>query len=95
MPNITNLRRWRNGEIFSARDYVYERDTIINQVNRLSALIGDATGTPVDLTVDTLTANEIVLNGADLNDYVRGIAVYTGDEPTDEETGDLWFDPTI
>lgn len=94
MPTIANLRRWRNGEIFSARDYVYERDTIIAQVNRLSALL-EGTGTAVDLTVDTLTANEIVLNGADLNDYVRGIAVYTGDEPTDRESGDIWFDQTI
>ena len=96
MPNIANLRRWRNGEIFSARDYVYERDTIINQVNRLSVLVGDATGTPVDLTVAALTASSITVGGQTIDQLVRGQSVYTtNSEPTDESTGDLWFDPTI
>lgn len=88
---VTSLRKWRNGETFTARDYMYEREQIIAEVNRLAGLFTGDT----DLTVNTLTANEIVLNGADLNDYVRGIAVYTGDEPTDQESGDIWFDQTI
>jgi hypothetical protein len=87
---ISALRRWRNGEVFTARDYMYEREQIVAEVNRLAGLLTGDT----DLTVNTLTANEIVLNGADLNDYVRGIAVYTGNEPTDRETGDIWFDET-
>jgi hypothetical protein len=33
MAIITNLRKWRNGEIINARDYVYERDFIVSQVN--------------------------------------------------------------
>ena len=33
MAIITNLRRWRNGEVINARDYVYERDLIVSLVN--------------------------------------------------------------
>lgn len=55
MPTIANLRQWRNGEVFNARDYVYERDAIIAQVNRLTQLLGDGTGNPIDLTVNSLT----------------------------------------
>ena len=33
--NIEQLRQWTNNEVFSARDYVYERDTIVNKVNEL------------------------------------------------------------
>lgn len=34
MAIITNLRRWRNGDIINARDYVYERDLIVALVNQ-------------------------------------------------------------
>jgi hypothetical protein len=33
MAKITNLRKWKNGEVFNARDYVYERDLIVALVN--------------------------------------------------------------
>jgi hypothetical protein len=33
MAVIENLRRWRNGEVINARDYVYERDLIVSLVN--------------------------------------------------------------
>jgi hypothetical protein len=33
MAIITNLRKWRNGEVINARDYVYERDLIVALVN--------------------------------------------------------------
>lgn len=29
---VTDLRKWRNGEIFNATDYVYERDLIISAI---------------------------------------------------------------
>lgn len=32
---IEGLRDWTNNEVFNARDYVYERDTIISTVNQL------------------------------------------------------------
>jgi len=34
MAIITNLRRWRNGDVINARDYVYERDLIVSLVNQ-------------------------------------------------------------
>jgi hypothetical protein len=97
MPTIANLKRWRNGEIFNARDYVYERDTVIAQVNRLSALL-EGTSTPVDLTVDNITASSITMGPKTINNFNElGINSYLdGDEPTgyDVNEGDLWFDTT-
>ena len=60
MPLISNFRQWRNGEVFNANDYVYERNTIVNQLNRLTTML-EGSGTPVDLTVDELTASSITL----------------------------------
>lgn len=33
MAKLQNLKKWKNGEIFNARDYVYERNEIINLIN--------------------------------------------------------------
>ncbi len=33
MPKIPVFRQWKNNEIFNARDYVYERDTVVNEVD--------------------------------------------------------------
>lgn len=35
MEYITDLKRWINNETITARDYVYERDTIVNTVNQI------------------------------------------------------------
>lgn len=35
MEYITDLKKWINNETITARDYVYERDTIVNAVNEL------------------------------------------------------------
>jgi len=49
MP-ISNLRQWRNGEVFNARDYVYERNLLIAEVNRLASILGNTTDTAVVFT---------------------------------------------
>ena len=56
MPIISQFKQWRNGETFNARDYVYERDTIVNQLNRLSTLVGDGETSDTSITVAGLTA---------------------------------------
>ena len=33
MGKIPSLKKWKNNEIFNARDYVYERDTVVDVVN--------------------------------------------------------------
>ena len=33
MGKIPNLKKWKNNEIFNARDYVFERDTVVDEVN--------------------------------------------------------------
>lgn len=33
MAKIPNLKKWKNNENLNARDYVYERDTIVDEVN--------------------------------------------------------------
>lgn len=95
MAAITNLRKWKNGEIFNARDYVYERDAIITQVNRLSALI-EGDGAAIDLTVDGLVANSMTLNGRTITDFAEaGNKTYLQNtQPTVFREGDLWFDTT-
>lgn len=92
MPSIASLRVWRNGEVFNARDYVYERDLLVAQINRVTALIGDSSGSSdINLTVNRLTATELVLNGGDLNDFIRGQAVYSVITPANQSEGDIWF----
>ena len=89
---ISSLRQWRNGETFTARDYMYEREQIITEVNRLAGLF---TGT-TDLTVNSLTTNSITMGPKTINNFNElGINSYLdGDEPTgyDVNEGDLWFD---
>ena len=57
---IANLKLWKNGEILNARDYVYERNRIVSEVNRLSALV-TGEGESVDLSVGGLNAASITL----------------------------------
>lgn len=47
---ISGLKRWVAGETFTARSYVYERDLIVDEVNRIAGLYtGDS-----DLSVNTI-----------------------------------------
>lgn len=55
MPTIANLKKWKNGEVFNARDYVYERDLILAQVNRLTAIIEGEGGVGTDISVNSIT----------------------------------------
>lgn len=48
---VPNLRQWRNGEVFNARDYVYERNILIAEINRLEGLF---TGNS-DISVNSIT----------------------------------------
>jgi hypothetical protein len=41
MSKIENLRRWRNGEVFNARDYVYERDLIVQALRDLDIKVNE------------------------------------------------------
>jgi len=78
---VTSLRQWRNGEKFTARDYLYEREQIIAEVNRLAGLL---TGS------SDLSVNSILVNGVDI---ARGQALYTSSsQPNDAITGDIWYD---
>jgi len=63
MPIISNLRKWKNGEVFNARDYVYERDAIITQLNRLTLLLeGNQEGEGVNISVDSITVGDLLMN---------------------------------
>jgi hypothetical protein len=82
MPTITDLRRWRNGEIFNARDYVYERDLIVEEVNRLSGLFDGTT----DLSLNSLTLGDATLSWNDVDGTIdiaygdTGVALQVGQE---------------
>lgn len=85
---ITNLRRWKNGEVFNARDYVYERDLIValvnNQEDRLSKvenfyfnLDEDLTDNYLNKTItDEQQITSVVNFGAGLKS--QGVEVRTG-----------------
>jgi len=77
MPLISNFRQWRNGEVFNASNYVYERNTIVNQLNRLTAIL-EGSGTPVDLTVAGLTATSITMGGETITSFAdaRGTTIH-------------------
>lgn len=68
MPIISNLRKWKNGEVFNARDYVYERDAIISQLNRLTLLLeGNQEGEGVNISVDSIEIGDLLMNVNDRN----------------------------
>lgn len=60
MP-ITDLKRWVAGETFTARSYVYERDLIVAEVNRLGRILGTGTGDE-DITVNSITIGGHLVN---------------------------------
>ena len=93
MALISNFKRWRNGETFNARDYVYERDTIVNQVNRLSALLGD-TSSSTNLVVGSLTAtNTITLGGQTISNFEdAGTKIYYESIPDSAAVDSLFVD---
>ena len=94
MPLISNFRQWRNGEVFNASNYVYERNTIVNQLNRLTAML-EGSGTPVNLTVNELTTTAITMGGERITSFAdAGNKTFlSGTEPTTGyRDGDLWFD---
>lgn len=91
---VPNLRQWKNGEVFNARDYVYERNLIIAEINRLSALVGDSQSGTINLTVNALTANSMTMNGRTITDFAEaGNRTFLSDtQPNNLLNGDLWFD---
>lgn len=89
---VPNLRQWRNGEVFNARDYVYERNILIAEINRLEGLLGG--GGSSDISANSVTTNSITMGGATITSFAdAGNKTFlTSDEPTREVNGDLWFD---
>lgn len=93
MSVLANLKRWKNGEIFNARDYVYERDLIIAQINRLSTLVGDSSGMVVDLNVNNLNADSITLNGETITNFQEaGTKIYYETLPQTPTVDSLFID---
>jgi hypothetical protein len=57
--NIQNLRKWRNGEVFNARDYVYERDLIVQALRDL------------DIKVDAVDAQKLYYQSEEPEEQVK------------------------
>lgn len=83
---VPSLRQWRNGEVFNARDYVYERNILIAEINRLEGLFtGDS----------NLSVSSITMNGRTITDFAEAgnKTFLSSTEPTTNyRNGDLWFD---
>jgi hypothetical protein len=89
---ITNLRNWINGEVFNARDYVYERNLIVALVNshedRVTNL--ETFRDNLDIQFDSLGDRITVLENAP---GPIGQNIFVQDtEPTGLFVGDLWYD---
>lgn len=97
-PN--ELTRWLAGQTFTARDYLYERDIIVEEINRLGGLVDDLLSGQGDLTVTSLTINGTVdlnvsgftINNEPFDKYVRGNAVYSSTPDQYLQDGDIYFE---
>jgi hypothetical protein len=87
---VPNLRQWQNGEIFNARDYVYERNVLIAEINRLEGLF---TGNS-NLAVSNVSANSITMGGETITSFAEtGSKTFlSSTQPSTLRDGDLWFD---
>ena len=88
MPVISNFRLWRNGEVFNANDYVYERNTIVNQLNRLTGILGDG-GTPAPINASSITMGG---QTATAFEQIGSRTFLQNTTPNSTREGDLWFD---
>jgi hypothetical protein len=84
--NTTLFKRWVSGETFTANAYVYERDLIIAEVNRIANILEEGNFEFNSVTTNTLVVNEIQITR-------NGNLTYTGaTEPEGNVlSGDLWF----
>ena len=64
---LPTFRNWKNNDIFSARSYVYERDTIVNEINRLAGI----QSAPGIYYPETLPESE--------DDYFEGMTLFDTD----------------
>ena len=86
---VTSLRQWRNGETFTARDYMYEREQIIAEVNRLAGLL---TGSS-DLNVNSLTTNSITMGGETATSFDDvGTKIHYETLPNNAKVNSLFID---
>ena len=86
---ISALRRWRNGETFTARDYMYEREQIIAEVNRLAGLLTGDT----DLDVNSLTTKSITMGGRTITSFEdAGTKIYYETLPASPIVDSLFVD---
>lgn len=98
--NKNLLTRWVAGQTFTARDYIYERDLIIDEVNRVGGLVDDLLAGEGDLTVNSLTINDSIdlnvsgftINNEPFDKFVRGNAVYSSTPDQYLQDGDIYFE---
>lgn len=77
---ITNLKTWRNGETFTARDYMYERNLITAEIENLKQLLGEGG----IFNVDALEIGDATLSWNDTDGTVdiayNGVTLQLGQE---------------
>lgn len=97
-PNL--FTRWVAGQTFTARDYIYERDIITTEINRIAGLVDDLLAGEGDLTVNSLTINDSIdlnvsgftINNEPFDKFVRGNAVYSSTPDQYLQDGDIYFE---
>lgn len=85
--NTSLLKRWVSGETFTANAYVYERDLIVEEVNRIANILEEGNFEFNRVETNTLIVNQIQITR-------NGNLTFAGeDQPSSENLlgGDLWF----
>lgn len=90
---VPNLRQWRNGEVFNARDYVYERNVLIAEINRLEGIFtGNSNLNVTSVTTNSVSTSSITIGGetfTNLSDAGTKIHYETLSDP---KVDDLFID---
>jgi len=92
MSKITDLRKWRNGEVFNARDYVYERNLITTELTTvqtdLSEHIDDETIHFTQAEIN-ITPSQVQGLTEDLSDFTEHIGQIKSANPHQLSLDDL------
>lgn len=87
--NTSLLKRWVSGETFTARAYVYERDLIVAEVNRIANVLEEGNFEFNRVETNTLIVNEVQItrNG--------NLTFLDANAPTENVLpGDIWYQQT-
>lgn len=91
---VPTLRQWRNGEVFNARDYVYERNVLIAEINRLEGIFtGNSNLNVTSVSANSVSTSSITMNGETVTSFAdAGTKIHYETIADDAKVDDLFID---